>query len=58
MTSVPSDSDNYTLWRRRIYDDMSMDEILEMIRNDVANNPFEQESALTSGRSSARKSCG
>lgn len=42
MTSVPSDLDNYTLWRRRIYDGMSIDEVLNMIRDDVTDNPFEQ----------------
>lgn len=49
MTSLPSDFENYTLWRRRIYDDMSIDEVLRMIGDDVADNPFERESAPTGG---------
>ncbi len=50
MGREEGDSDpcrDYTFWRRRIYDDMSIDEVLEMIGDDAADNPFERESAPT-----------
>jgi len=32
---------DYTLWRRKIYDDMTLDEINAMVMSDANDNPFE-----------------
>ena len=40
---------DYTFWRRRVYGGMSIDEILGMIREDVADNPFGMESTPVGG---------
>lgn len=41
INSVRSTCPDYTLWRRQIYDDMSLDDVMKMIKEDVADNPFE-----------------
>lgn len=33
---------DYTLWRRQIYDNMSIEDIIEMLRDDFEDNPFER----------------
>lgn len=32
---------DYTLWRRQIFDDLSLDELNEMTIDDAEDNPFE-----------------
>ena len=41
INSVRAASPDYTLWRRNIYDGMSVDDIFRMADDDTADNPFE-----------------
>jgi len=41
INSVRASCPDYTLWRRQVFDDMSLDELNEMVRQDAADNPFE-----------------
>ena len=41
INSVRASCPDYTLWRRKVFDDMSLDELNEMVRQDAADNPFE-----------------
>ena len=39
--SVRAACPDYTLWRRQVFDDMSLEELNEMVKQDAADNPFE-----------------
>ena len=41
INSVRASCPDYTLWRRQVFDDMSLDELNEMVKQDAADNPFE-----------------
>ena len=41
INSVRASCPDYTLWRRQVFDDLSVEEINEMARQDAADNPFE-----------------
>ena len=41
INSVRASCPDYTLWRRQVFDDLSLDEINEMVKQDAADNPFE-----------------
>ena len=41
INSVRASCPDYTLWRRKMYDDMTLDEINAMVMSDAKNNPFE-----------------
>lgn len=41
INSVRASCPDYTLWRRQVFDDLSLEEINEMARQDAADNPFE-----------------
>ena len=41
INSVRAACPDYTLWRRQVFDDLSLNEINEMARQDAADNPFE-----------------
>ena len=41
INSVRASCPDYTLWRRQVFDDLSLNEINEMARQDAAYNPFE-----------------
>ena len=42
INSVRASCPDYTLWRRQLFDDTSLDELNEMVRRDAADNPFER----------------
>jgi hypothetical protein len=41
ISSVRGTCSDYTLWRRRIFDDMSDEEFDELLRSSVKDYPFE-----------------
>ncbi len=41
INSVRASCPDYTLWRRQVFDDLSLEEINEMARQDAVDNPFE-----------------
>ena len=41
INSVRASCPDYTIWRRRMYDDMTLDEINAMAMADARDNPFE-----------------
>jgi len=41
INSVRASYPDYTLWRRQVFDDLSLDYVIEMARQDAADNPFE-----------------
>ena len=41
INSVRASCPDYTIWRRRMYDDMTLDEINAMVMADARDNPFE-----------------
>ena len=41
INSVRASCPDYTLWRRQVFDDMSLEELNEMVKQDAADNPFE-----------------
>ncbi len=41
ISSVRGSCPDYTLWRRRIFDDMSDEEFDKLLKDAVAENPFE-----------------
>lgn len=41
INAVRSACPDYTLWRRQVYDDMTLDEVIDMAKQDSADNPFE-----------------
>lgn len=42
INSVRATCPDYTLWRRRIYDDMTIEDIFKMAEEDAKDNPFER----------------
>ena len=43
ISSVRDICPDYTIWRRRIFDDITEEEMDELIRNSMEGNPFESE---------------
>ena len=41
INSVRASCPDYTLWRRQVFDNLSLEEINEMARRDASDNPFE-----------------
>lgn len=41
INSVRAACPDYTLWRRQVFDGMSLEELNEMVKQDAADNPFE-----------------
>ena len=41
INSVRASCPDYTLWRRQVFDDMSLEELNEMVKQDAADHPFE-----------------
>ena len=41
INSVRAACPDYTLWRRQVYDDMTIDDVFKMAKEDTADNPFE-----------------
>ena len=41
VNSVRASCPDYTLWRRRIYDDMTVEDVFKMAEEDAEDNPFE-----------------
>lgn len=41
VNSVRAACPDYTLWRRRIYDDMTVEDVFKMAEEDAEDNPFE-----------------
>ncbi len=41
INSVRASCPDYTLWRRQVFDNLSLEEINEMARQDASDNPFE-----------------
>lgn len=39
--AVRASCPDYTLWRRQVFDNKSLDDLNEMVKNDVPDNPFE-----------------
>ncbi len=42
INSVRASCPDYTLWRRRMYDDMTLEEVNAMVLSDAEDNPFER----------------
>lgn len=42
INSVRATCPDYTLWRRRIYDDMTIEDVFKMAEEDAEGNPFER----------------
>ncbi len=41
INSVRATCPDYTLWRRHVYDDMTVDDVFKMAKEDAKDNPFE-----------------
>ena len=41
INTVRASCPDYTLWRRKILDDLTLDEVNAMVREDSGDNPFE-----------------
>lgn len=41
INSVRATCPDYTLWRRQVYDDMTVDDVFKMAKEDAKDNPFE-----------------
>ena len=41
INSVRASCPDYTLWRRKMYDDMTLEELNAMVMSDAKDNPFE-----------------
>ena len=41
VNSVRAACPDYTLWRRQLFDNMSVDDVFKMADDDLTDNPFE-----------------